>query len=361
MAPARLFRRVALRWAGKLLAAGCPALAIIVACAGCGSGPGLAVRVAGSHLVDAQGQPIRLLGVDRSGAEYACIHDQGFFAGPTSTQAVAAMTSWDINTVRLPLNEDCWLGINGAPARYSGARYRAAIRQYVARLNHADLYVIMDLHWNAPGVAQATSQQPMADLDHARAFWSSVARAFKTDPAVIFDLYNEPHDISWQCWRSGCVLPEGWRTAGMQALVDAIRSAGADQPIIATGLNWGNDLSAWLRYRPSDPAGQLVAGLHVYNNQPCVAASCWNADVRRVARSVPAVAAEVGDTACSAAFVDSFMSWADSVGVSYLGWSWDPAGCPGPALISSWNGQPIGYGGVLRAHLRRLHTEQQGN
>ena len=66
-------------------------------------------------------------------------------------QAIAAMTSWHINAVRLPLNEDCWLGINGAPARYSGARYRAAIRAYVARLNHAGLYVILDLHWSAPG------------------------------------------------------------------------------------------------------------------------------------------------------------------------------------------------------------------
>ena len=73
----------------------------------------------------------------------------------------------------------------------------------------------------------------MADADHAPAFWSSVARAFVADPAVIFDLYNEPNSISWPCWLHGCVLPEGWRTAGMQTLVDAVRSTGAEQPIIA--------------------------------------------------------------------------------------------------------------------------------
>jgi endoglucanase len=82
--------------------------------------------------------------------------------------------------------------------------------------------------------------------------------------AVLFDLYNEPHGISWRCWRDGCVLPAGWRTAGMQALVDAVRSGGARQPIIVTGLAWGNGLASWLRYRPHDPAGQLVAGFHVY-------------------------------------------------------------------------------------------------
>jgi endoglucanase len=331
------------------------ALSVITACVGC-SGPSLAVKVAGNRLVDAQGQPVRLLGVDRSGAEYACIENLGLFAGPTDKRAIAAMLSWDITAVRLPLNEDCWLGINGAPARFSGLRYRTAIRAYVARLNQAGLYVVLDLHWNAPGTVQATSQQPMADADHAPAFWSSVARTFKVDPAVIFDLYNEPNGISWQCWRGGCVLPAGWRTAGMQALVDAVRSTGAGQPIIATGLDYGNDLSSWLRFRPHDPANQLVAGLHVYNDLACITVACWNTSVRPVAQQVPVVTGELGDKLCSGAFVSSFMNWADSAGVSYLGWSWNPAGCAGPALISSWQGLPTIYGAVLRQHLTELHA-----
>jgi hypothetical protein len=331
------------------------ALSIVAACVGCGSGPSLAVRVTGNRFVDAQGQPIRMLGVDRSGAEYACIGGQGIFAGPTDKRAVAAMASWDITAVRLPLNEDCWLGINHAPPRFSGAVYRMAIRAYVARLNRAGLYVILDLHWNAPGTVQATGQQPMADADHAPAFWSSVARAFIADPAVIFDLYNEPHGISWQCWRDGCVLPQGWRATGMQPLVDAVRSTGADQPIIATGLDWGNDLSSWLRFRPRDPANQLVAGLHVYNGLRCATVTCWNSAVRPVAQRVPVIAAELGDQSCSGAFVSSFMNWADSVGVSYLGWTWNPWGCVGPSLIRSWDGQPTRYGQTLHEHLAELH------
>jgi len=266
------------------------------------------------------------------------------------------MASWGITAVRLPLNEDCWLGINGSLPRFSGSAYRTAIRAYVAKLNQAGLYVILDLHWNASGTAQATGQQPMADADHAPAFWSSVARAFIADPAVIFDLYNEPHGISWQCWRAGCLLPEGWRAAGMQTLVDAVRSTGASQPIIATGLDWGNDLSSWRQFRPHDPANQLVAGLHVYNDLACTTVGCWNTDIRPVAWTVPVVAAELGDKTCSGAFVSSFMNWADSVGVSYLGWSWNPSGCAGPALIRSWDGQPTAYGKVLREHLGDLRS-----
>jgi len=329
----------------------------LAAMAGCSSGSGLAVRVAGNRLVDAQGQAVRLLGVDRSGAEYACVQRLGIVAGPTDAQAIAAMASWHINAVRLPLNEDCWLGINGVPARFSGARYRAAIRSYVQHLNDAGFYVLLDLHWNAPGGQLAISQEPMADLDHAPTFWSSVSRTFRSNPTVMFDLYNEPNGISWQCWRNGCVLPKGWRTAGMQALVNAVRSTGARQPIIAVGLDSGNDLSSWLRYQPYDPIGQLVAGFHAYNFMPCASVACWNGTVAPVARRVPVVTTEMGEGGCNDAFINSFMGWADRVGLSYLGWSWNPAGCGAPALITSWNGQPTRFGKGLRVHLFKVHSQ----
>ena len=147
----------------------------------------------------------------------------------------------------------------------------------------------------------------------------------------------------------------------MQALVDAVRSTGARQPIIATGLDWGNDLSSWQQYRPHDPANQLAAGLHVYNDLACATTTCWNDVVRPLARTVPVVAGEFGDKACSSAFISGFMNWANSVGVSYLGWSWNPAGCAGPALISSWSGYPTPYGAVVREHLAGLRLRPPAN
>jgi hypothetical protein len=194
----------------------------------------------------------------------------------------------------------------------------------------------------------------MADLDHAPAFWSSVARAFKHDHALVFDLYNEPHGISWECWRDGCMLPEGWRTAGMQTLVDAVRSSGARQPIIATGLHWGTDVSSWLDYRPDDPADQLAVGLHFYDFASCASLDCWRRTVDPVAGEVPVVVTEIGERECSGAFLDRFMSWADSADVSYLAWSWNPAGCAAPALIESWDGRPTPAGEQLRERLLAL-------
>lgn len=331
-----------------------------------GTNPGLSVHVAGSRLVGANGQPLRLLGINRSGPEYACVQDlgasaspdKGIFAGPTDQRAIAAMVAWHINAVRIPLNEDCWLGINGVRSRYGGSSYRTAISAYVARLHQAGLAVVLDLHWNAPANVRATGQQPMADLDHAPAFWSSVARSFKADPAVIFDLYNEPNSVSWSCWLTGCLLRDGWRAAGMQTLLDAVRSTGARQPVIASGLDYGSDLSGWLAHRPHDPAGQLVAGLHLYDLRSCATVACWRRDFQPIARAVPVVTTELGQKACSSAFIAQFMDWADTAGFSYLGWAWNPVGCAAPALIESWNGQPTASGLIFRAHLLSLSRKR---
>src|SRR5207249_3664448 len=81
--------------------------------------------------------------------------------GPLDQGSVDGIKSWHQNTLRLPLNEDCWLGINGVNPAYSGANYRQAIASYVSLLNQNGLYVILDLHWSAPGTTLATHQQTM--------------------------------------------------------------------------------------------------------------------------------------------------------------------------------------------------------
>ena len=319
---------------------------------------GVAVQVVGSRLVNGSGQSIRLLGVDRSGTEYACLGGQEIFAGPSDATSVSAMAAWRINAVRIPLNEDCWLGINGVSPLTSGAAYQSAIVSYVDLLHTYGLVAILDLHWNAPGTQLATGQQVMADADHSPAFWTSVATTFKDDPGVVFDLYNEPHDISWACWLLGCTTTGGWQVAGMQSLIHAVRSTGATQPVMAGGLAWSNDLSGWLSHEPNDPDHQLIASLHMYSFDGCVTESCWDSQIGPVADKVPVVTGELGESDCQSSFIDSFMAWADAFGVSYLGWAWDAGGgwtCTGgPTLITSYSGAPTGMGEGLYLRLQAL-------
>jgi hypothetical protein len=315
-----------------------------------------AVHVKGNRLVNGAGQTVRLVGVDRSGTEYACIQGWGFFDGPSSRASLATIAGWGTNIVRVPLNEDCWLGINGVKAQWGGANYRRAVERFVELIGAEHMVAILDLHWSAPGTEPAEGQQVMADAAHSPAFWSSVASAFKPDPGVIFDLYNEPHDISWACWLRGCTVAgkPAWKAAGMQSLLNAVRDAGATQPVLIGGLGWSSDLTGWLAHQPVDLLHQEIADIHVYNFSGCATVACWDNGIVPVKAHVPVLAAEVGQSADNGVFAGTFFNWADAHGLSYLAWTWD-TWSNAEALITSYSGAATAWGAAFHAHLTSLH------
>lgn len=328
------------------------------------------LRVKGGNLVD-NGRVVQLLGVNRSGTEYMC--KEGFgdvFDGPSDQASVTAMKSWRINAVRVPLNESCWLGVG--KLRKWGRRYRAAIVRYVRLLRRNRLYVILDNHFSAPGRRIARDLLSMPTPRTAD-FWRSVARRYRRSNGVLFDLYNEPHGVSWRCWLHGCRVsrrrapPSGrtypaYRAVGMRRLLRTVRKTGARQIVLLGGLGYSRDLTRWLRYRPRDPAKQLVASIHTYGPATArLAAVCFGAcrdNLVRIKRRFPVVAGEIGEYDCAHGYIDDFMSFADANGISYLGWAWDAVApgawqCDtGPALITNYDGTPTAFGVGLRDHLR---------
>ena len=322
----------------------------------------MALSVHGNQLVDGTGKAVRLLGINRAGTEYMCATAtvKSVFDGPTDDATIEAMQTWHINTVRLPLNESCWLAIAGA-TDVGGDFYQTLIQDYVQRLHAHGIYVVVDLHWTAHGTALATNQQAMADADHALDLWKSVAAYFKDDPMMIFDLFNEPFlDLAgasdpWGCWRDGCAV-QGWQAVGMQAMLDAVRGTGAKQVVIAGGLSYAGQLDGWLAHAPKDPLGNVVAGFHLYNNTACADSGCWNSTVATVAQQVPVVTGELGERDCGHGFIDGYMPWADAHGIGYLGWAWNPTDCSTfPALISDWSGAPTTFGLGLQTHLAQVN------
>lgn len=303
------------------------------------------------QILDKDNQVVSLLGVTRSGTEYACIQNDGIFDGPNDAASVQAMVDWKVTVVRVPLNEDCWLAINDAPAIVSGANYQRAISDYVDLLNRSGLIVILDLHWSAPGKQKATKLQPMPDRDHAVEFWRQVAAAYRSNPDAIFEPFNEPYPdgqrdtpAAWICWRDGGTCPGvAFQAAGMQELVNAIREAGAHNLILLGGLQYSNSLSGWLNYLPRDPADNLAASWHVYNFNECNTMACYEATAGTVlAAGYPVVATEIGQDDCLHDFINPLMDWLDAHGQGYLAWSWNTEEdcAEGPALISDYAGTP---------------------
>jgi hypothetical protein len=314
------------------------------------------------------GQPGRVFGVNRSGTEYACIQGWDIFDGPSDAASVQAMASWHVNAVRVPLNEDCWLGINGAPAQYSGSNYINAIVNYVNLLHQYGMYAELSLIWAAPGAYQATYQSGAPDADHSPAMWAGMASVFKNDPNVVLAPWGETID-DWTCFRDGgtCEATYGpkdtpYQTAGMQQAVDVMRQNGYRGVISIPCIDYANDCSddngSWLDYAPKDSLNQLVAEAHVYGKNTCDTAACFNNTMGPLLQRVPLLFGETGETYddsdCGSSYIQTFMSWADAHNVGYQAWTWDTWGTCDSLIGSYSGGAHSGYGTWVQGHYSAL-------
>ena len=191
-----------------------------------------ALSVSGNRLLRA-GQPFQFHGLNRDTLEWGRFNWGGCGGDGHFTSAdFANIATWKVNIVRIPLSQANWLG-----RRCNAAHYRLQVDNAVAKAHALGMYVILDLHWSDVG-GQApcdsgctTGQQPMPDADSVT-FWQQVAAHYSTDAGIIFDLYNEPHDVPWSCWRDGgCTVqsstlnpstgkPVAYTAVGLQQLHD---------------------------------------------------------------------------------------------------------------------------------------------
>jgi hypothetical protein len=341
----------------------------------------LALHVDGKYLKDPNGNIVRLLGVNIAGSEYACSdirEDKGRgwgigdgtvlkFDGSVDKQALTNLLSWNVNVVRVPLNEDCWLApvqkkgaIPPPNPMYIGQPYQKAIIAYVQALNKAGLYVILDLHRTAPGAIVADTPDLMPDRDYSLDFWTQVATTFKDYPGVLFDLFNEPalqlnpangkqwentiwvgSAAEWTCLMNGsppssdmCKIPykydkdtkRSYQLAGMGEMLAKVRAAGAKQPVLIGGLWWKQDMwgrnpdgsiFTWLDYAKKLNDTQIVAANHAYceywGDQAACQTFMLNAQknwkyLTQIANEYPVVTTEIGEYDCATTFIGGYVN-----------------------------------------------------
>jgi endoglucanase len=354
----------------------CCGIAVAILRSGQGAGVAPELHVSGNMLIDAQGKQVVLHGVDRAGAEYMCVNGRGIFDGPSDSASILPMKNWHINAVRLPLNEACWNGDSYVESRYSGSNYQHAIEAYVKLLNSEGMVVILDLHlsdgrYTGPSSEcsswEALCGKPMPDTSAVK-FWKSIANAFKDNDSVIFDLFNEPYPdralgndaVAWRCWLDGgsaCSPGISYPAVGMQALVDTVRSTGANNVMMLGGISWAHNLIQWLNFEPKDPDHDLVASWHSYNTNPCNTRACWNRELTPVLARVPIIAGEIGMNGCAVNYITKLTSWLDLRSTSYFAWAWNVASgscSEGSDLVTNYDGAPTPYGAAYRSHLQSL-------
>ena len=226
------------------------------------------------------------------------------------------MKTWNIHVVRIPINEQCWLGTNGTP---SGDHLPESVKDYVNLLVANGINVILDLHWTYGSYSgggngnctdvNATCQKPMPDAQYAPQFWTSVATTFKGNNAVIFDLFNEPwpddarrlrqHDQRWTVLARRRHLRRhhlpGRRHAepgrrGTRHRRDQRHHA--RRPGVVQRPDAVADVQA---DRPDRQPGGVLA--RRTTSTPAPTTSCWDSQVAPLAAQVPVVAGEIGQNA----------------------------------------------------------------
>ncbi|MGH2494814.1 MAG: glycoside hydrolase family 5 protein [Ktedonobacteraceae bacterium] len=325
--------------------------------------------VEGNAIIGADGKRYLFHGVGRDSLEYNCWGDGHFDAQELaymgSGSGKYAVTYWGANTVRLPLSEGIWL--NGQSSQgCSAAQYQALINQVVNSLTTLKLNVILDLQWSDAGGQSLQAGGPWAlpDADSV-IFWQQVAAIYKSYPNVLFELFNEPHPGTWACWLSGCTINDygysqdcncnkslTFNSAGMQALVNAVRGTGATNLVLVAGMNWGYDLSQITKFPISGT--NVVYDTHPYpytEKQP----NTWNAAFGAISKTYPVMSAESGEYDCGTGYMSQLLAYFDAHQISWSAWAWVVQGsqCGYPLLIRDYRGTPTaGMGQLIYQHLQ---------
>jgi hypothetical protein len=224
------------------------------------------LHVSGNQLLTPDGKVVWLQGLCLDSLEWA---NGGEHLDKSVPEAI---DGWHANVIRLPVSGAFWFGrpAHNQKPRDGGLKYRSIVDSVVTATVTRGAYLVLDLH---------SFGHP---TENDVAFWKDAATRYKNHPGVLFELFNEPHDISWKAWRDGGSLKgggdkgsvvkennqqqEGDTTVGMQALVDAVRSTGAKNIVIAGGISWGFDLSGVVNgYALDDKGGKgIMYSSHLY-------------------------------------------------------------------------------------------------
>lgn len=328
--------------------------------------------VQGNQIFDGFGNPLVLRGAhiqslfDRTGSAITIADTLATKHLNSATFDVMA-NNWNMNALRIATGDYMWeKHWPGGPTAYI-----SALENVVAQANQSGLYVVLSMH-EAPSAGLPQSEPCGIGMPSQEAlpYWQAVAAAFKNNPMVMFDLYNEPHvaklgtqlqESDWQFWLNGgyiknevpgCSNAGNYQVLGLQTLANAIRAQGANQIIIAESL--ANSFQTFEQYCPhgqpkcnflQDPNNSshpnIVYSVHQYFLPEFRLQSSWDARFGYLGQQAPVFIGEWEYSINSAypircdepnstqsmtpdeanALVQSFLAYMDSHGTSWTAFS----------------------------------------
>jgi len=313
------------------------------------------LRTSGDRIINSvTGDPIILRGINRSGLEYSDPDEQGFLSGASISRAeIQVITQhWHANIIRLPFNQD--FALRGRAGR-TAEEYLQSLDQVIYWASLFGAYTLLDLHWLDAERIYGGKRNFVAPLPNAQCIelWSILARRYRDEPAVLYDLFNEPHDRlpddPWPLNKpDGATYPTSQLKVTMsewqpwaRALTEAIRKESPDALIFISGTNWGYDL----RGMPIDGLDNVVYSTHVYPNK----GDDWENVFGVLSQSVPVFAGELGGTESpdELEYVRRLLDYLREREIGWAAWSW----IDHPHLITRYT--PTDFGQLVRQSLAK--------
>ncbi|HVY08652.1 MAG TPA: cellulase family glycosylhydrolase [Mycobacteriales bacterium] len=275
----------------------------------------------GNQILDGDGQPLILRGLQRFGLE-------GGTNNPLPTEAeIQQLSMWGANEVRISLGEQKWLATSCA---YE-PDYPEVVDRVVHWVTSRGMVALLNLHFATVGRCGKAGLTPMADSPGAITFWQQVATRYENNPLVAFDLFNEPQ-VSQSVWFSGGTFDDNGKTvtaAGMQQLYQTVRGTGARNLVLISGLNFA-----------SSPPTEFVEGTniaygeHVYTCPNAPPPQCTTPDPynpapmmdrwNTVAKTYPVMVSEFGwPNGDSGTYNANVIANAEQLHRGWSGFAWD--------------------------------------
>jgi aryl-phospho-beta-D-glucosidase BglC (GH1 family) len=313
-------------------------------------------------------QPVVLRGVNRSGLEYTLPDSGGFLSAAqfTEDEIREIVAAWHANVIRIPFNQSWALsGTGGHSLPKKGPEaYLSALDQVIAWAAELGAYTILDLQWLDAETVYGYVRQDDKDVENhvaplpnrdSIAVWRVLAERYRDEPAVLFDLFNEPHDpleddphplhlISQagevQEWDYSFITASDW-VRWAELLIREIRAIRPDGLIFVSGVDWAFDLR---RVRVNPP--NVVYSSHIY---PSRKLHLWSRALGNTADG-PVFVAEWGGDDCDLDFGRTLAATMRDLQLGWTAWSWvdyprliEPPGAP---LF-----QPTKFGELVRDEL----------
>jgi len=261
---------------------------------------------------------------------------------------------WSANCVRISVHPGHW--------RQDPALLEQVLDADIAAARAQGLFVIVD--WHAIGFPGLYEPLPppqwglladayLSSIDDAIAFWRGMAERHGDDPAILFELWNEPVGSDSHWISDGAFWPV-FRPAWV-AITAEIRRV-SDNVVLAAGGRWAHDLTG----AAADPLddSRIAYAWHVYPNEDRHAPDRWFASLGTLARHKPIIVTEWGfcpdcDSDLRGGTDDFAIPFTrdvlDGLGLGHTAWCYIAGAAP--SLLTS-NDQPSSYGRFLRDYLR---------